>query len=105
MTYFRAVRTIIGPKCLTAVFGMGTGVATWVWSPESLGKDEGGRMKKNRFFWFILHPSAFILALYKKAAAGEFLVGLYLSLSEQANGGHPHTQCRRESMRSSGWLL
>jgi hypothetical protein len=34
MTYFRAVRTIIGPKCLTAVFGMGTGVATWVWSPE-----------------------------------------------------------------------
>ena len=35
MTYFRAIRTIIGPKCLTAVFGMGTGVATWVWSPES----------------------------------------------------------------------
>ena len=33
MTYFRAGRTIIGPKCLTAVFGMGTGVATWVWSP------------------------------------------------------------------------
>ena len=35
MTYFRAIRTIMGPKCLTAVFGMGTGVATWVWSPES----------------------------------------------------------------------
>src|SRR5262249_20731951 len=35
MTYSRAVRTTIGPKCLTAVFGMGTGVATWVWSPES----------------------------------------------------------------------
>src|SRR5215475_2060287 len=34
MTYFRAVRTIIGPTCLTAVFGMGTGVATWVRSPE-----------------------------------------------------------------------
>ena len=35
MTYFRAVRTIIGPTCLTAVFGMGTGVATWVSSPEN----------------------------------------------------------------------
>ena len=35
MTYFRAIRTIMGPKCLTAVFGMGTGVATWVWSPAS----------------------------------------------------------------------
>jgi hypothetical protein len=33
MTYFRVIHTIMGPKCLTAVFGMGTGVATWVWSP------------------------------------------------------------------------
>ena len=35
MTYFRAVRTIIGPGCLTAVFGMGTGVSSPVWSPAS----------------------------------------------------------------------
>ena len=35
ITYFRVIHTIMGPKCLTAVFGMGTGVATWVWSPES----------------------------------------------------------------------
>ena len=28
MTYFRAESTIIGPECLTAVFGMGTGVTT-----------------------------------------------------------------------------
>ena len=35
MTYFRAESTIIGPKCLTAVFGMGTGVSIWVWSPAS----------------------------------------------------------------------
>jgi hypothetical protein len=34
ITYFRAVRTIIGPSCLTAVFGMGTGVANSVRSPE-----------------------------------------------------------------------
>ena len=33
MTYFRAGRTIIGPGCLSAVFGMGTGVSTQVWSP------------------------------------------------------------------------
>ena len=33
MTYSRAVRTTIGPGCLTAVFGMGTGVAIQVWSP------------------------------------------------------------------------
>ena len=33
MTYSRPGRTTIGPECLTAVFGMGTGVATRVWSP------------------------------------------------------------------------
>src|SRR6185437_12662779 len=33
MTYSRAGRTTIGPKCLSAVFGMGTGVSTWAWSP------------------------------------------------------------------------
>ena len=51
MTYFRAGRTIIGPKCLTAVFGMGTGVATWVWSPAvSFGRvdrDPAGRILYN----------------------------------------------------------
>ena len=33
ITYFRAESTIIGPECLTAVFGMGTGVTTRVCSP------------------------------------------------------------------------
>src|SRR3712207_1278778 len=33
MTYSRPRRTTIGPECLTAVFGMGTGMATRVWSP------------------------------------------------------------------------
>ena len=33
LTYFR-VSTIIGPNCLTAVFGMGTGVSSQVWAPE-----------------------------------------------------------------------
>ena len=33
MTYSRARRTTIGPGCLTAVFGMGTGVSIRVWSP------------------------------------------------------------------------
>jgi hypothetical protein len=35
MTDFRARGTIMGPAGLTAVFGMGTGVAPPVWSPES----------------------------------------------------------------------
>ena len=35
MTYSRAIRTTIGPGCLTAVFGMGTGVAIQVCSPGS----------------------------------------------------------------------
>ena len=34
MTYSRAIRTTIGPGCLTAVFGMGTGVTNQVCSPE-----------------------------------------------------------------------
>jgi hypothetical protein len=42
MTYFRAGRTIIGPRCLSAVFGMGTGVSTWAWSPASLLLASGG---------------------------------------------------------------
>jgi hypothetical protein len=33
-TDFRAEGTIMGPTGLTAVFGMGTGVAPPVWSPE-----------------------------------------------------------------------
>ena len=35
MTYSRPRRTTIGPGCLTAVFGMGTGVAIRVCSPGS----------------------------------------------------------------------
>src|SRR5947209_2325453 len=35
MTYSRAGSTTIGPGCLTAVFGKGTGVAIRVWSPGS----------------------------------------------------------------------
>src|SRR5438874_12969986 len=34
MTYSRVGDTTMGPGCLTAVFGMGTGVATPVCSPE-----------------------------------------------------------------------
>ena len=34
MTYSRADSTTIGPGCLTAVFGMGTGVSSRVCSPE-----------------------------------------------------------------------
>jgi hypothetical protein len=34
---FASALTIIGPGCLTTVFGMGTGVSTTVWSPEKLG--------------------------------------------------------------------
>ena len=41
MTDFRARGTIMGPAGLTAVFGMGTGVAPPVWSPGSRpGGDE-----------------------------------------------------------------
>ena len=35
ITDFRACGTIIGPAGLTAVFGMGTGVAPPVWSPRN----------------------------------------------------------------------
>src|SRR5262249_18432149 len=35
ITYSRVVDTTIGPGCLTAVFGMGTGVSSQVCSPES----------------------------------------------------------------------
>src|SRR3954452_18098090 len=38
MTYSRPRRTTMGPGCLTAVFGMGTGGAIQVWSP---GKSRG----------------------------------------------------------------
>ena len=58
MTYSRAGRTTIGPRCLSAVFGMGTGVSTWAWSPavsdptlgarDILHSDESGRMQCDR---------------------------------------------------------
>ena len=45
MTYSRAGSTTIGPGCLTAVFGMGTGVAIRVWSPGSRSPLAGGMYK------------------------------------------------------------
>ncbi len=46
LTYFR-LATIIGPGCLTAVFGMGTGVSSRVWAPgirfPSCGREAGGK--------------------------------------------------------------
>ncbi len=48
MTYYRAGRTTIGPRCLSAVFGMGTGVSTWAWSPAFLewrGASDEGRAR------------------------------------------------------------
>ena len=50
MTYFRAGSTIIGPKCLTAVFGMGTGVTIWVSSPASclnISNNLGGKKSRS----------------------------------------------------------
>src|SRR5436190_18589298 len=44
VTYSRAGSTTIGPGCLTAVFGTGTGVATRVWSPGSR-LDVAGRVR------------------------------------------------------------
>ena len=35
-TYFRTCSTIIGSKCLTTVFEMGTGVTTLICSPEKI---------------------------------------------------------------------
>ena len=43
-TYSRAGRTTMGPERFTAVFGMGTGVSTRVWSPAwsvSVGRRPG----------------------------------------------------------------
>ncbi len=42
ITYFRAESTIIGSRCLTAVFEMGTGVSIWINSPGSF----------NEFGWY-----------------------------------------------------
>ena len=41
MPYSRAGRTTIGPGCLSAVFGMGTGVPTRVWPPARSGVSSG----------------------------------------------------------------
>ena len=48
MTDFRARGTIMGPTGLTAVFGMGTGVAPPVWSPE--GSRRAVRPRRLRSF-------------------------------------------------------
>ena len=85
MTYFRAVRTIIGPKCLTAVFGMGTGVATWVWSPEERVKSGECIVKSEKpvgLFMVVTRQSIRRILVYQMAAATRWL---YKSLSVQAN--------------------
>ena len=52
MTDFRARGTIMGPTGLTAVFGMGTGVAPPVWSPERRrGGGQADATLQSRCFW------------------------------------------------------
>ncbi len=54
MTDFRACGTIMGPTGLTAVFGMGTGVAPPVWSPGR--RPPGSRFQPGRslgFEWLV----------------------------------------------------
>jgi hypothetical protein len=87
MTYFRAVRTIIGPKCLTAVFGMGTGVATWVWSPEKRVKSGEWIVKSEKQEEALSSPvtPGSPLFEYQMAAATR---GLYKSLSASEPRGH-----------------
>jgi hypothetical protein len=41
LTYFRA-NTIIGPDCLTSVFGMGTGISSRVWAPGFMRRRRTG---------------------------------------------------------------
>ena len=51
MTYSRVAHTTIGPGCLTAVFGMGTGVTIQVSSPEKFvgdGKSSGTSAEKEQ---------------------------------------------------------
>ena len=51
MTYSRVAHTTIGPGCLTAVFGMGTGVTIQVSSPEKFigdGKSSGTSGEKEQ---------------------------------------------------------
>ncbi|SRR6266852_9644218 len=110
MTYFRVIHTIMGPKCLTAVFGMGTGVATWVWSPaRRMGRlpfsarvvrGMNGFIARNRRALNVNDRNI------KKAAAELSLYAILVSL----HGGIPMCRqndvpARRGSMRSSDWLL
>ena len=60
MTDFRARGTIMGPAGLTAVFGMGTGVAPPVWSPEI--RPAGGQARRPRYPAVVGHDESTIRA-------------------------------------------
>ena len=53
MTDFRAEGTIMGLAGLTAVFGMGTGVAPPVWSPEN--RPAGGQARPGAMSRWVGH--------------------------------------------------
>src|SRR6202158_5061980 len=86
ITYFRVIHTIMGPKCLTAVFGMGTGVATWVWSPASRGTREKGPGARKP-------QAATLSSKYQKGSGSE--LSPYAILVSSC--GHSHRAC-------DGWL-
>ena len=57
MTDFRARGTIMGPAGLTAVFGMGTGVAPPVWSP-GIPPPGGEARRRRRVRWSVGHDES-----------------------------------------------
>src|ERR1019366_4205561 len=104
MTYFRVIHTIMGPKCLTAVFGMGTGVATWVWSPAR-------RLAACGLAFACRHANAKpqTAGKYQKGNGKELRALAYAILVSSQEGIScvallaPQDCSRRGSMRSSDW--
>ena len=68
MTDFRASGTIMGPAGLTAVFGMGTGGAPPVSSPES---DRGAVGPPGRVGWFVIGVDPAGVTLTSQARRGK----------------------------------
>ena len=101
MTDFRASGTIMGPAGLTAVFGMGTGGAPQVSSPERVtasGQARGHRLARDQAGFVVSHRT-------HRQAIISFLSSSKQAVQSRTSRRTTRNHVRTDLSRDAGWIV